>query len=56
MNGHHERTAHVARPDLRFLFAHPAHLIALGFGSGLSRVAPGMRGREQPKTSNAKCP
>jgi phosphatidylglycerophosphatase A len=32
------------RPDLRFLFAHPAHFIALGFGSGLSRVAPGTMG------------
>jgi phosphatidylglycerophosphatase A len=32
------------RPDLRFLLAHPAHFIALGFGSGLSRVAPGTMG------------
>jgi phosphatidylglycerophosphatase A len=32
------------RPDTRFLLAHPAHLIALGFGSGLSRVAPGTAG------------
>lgn len=32
------------RPTLRFLFAHPAHLIALGFGSGLSRFAPGTAG------------
>ncbi|MFC5496351.1 phosphatidylglycerophosphatase A [Caenimonas terrae] len=32
------------RPTLRFLFAHPAHLIALGFGSGLSPVAPGTAG------------
>ena len=28
----------------RFLFAHPAHLLALGFGSGLSPVAPGTAG------------
>jgi len=27
-----------------FLFAHPAHLIALGFGAGLSPVAPGTAG------------
>ena len=27
-----------------FLVAHPAHLIALGFGSGLSRFAPGTVG------------
>jgi len=32
------------RPTLRFLLAHPAHLIALGFGSGLSPVAPGTVG------------
>jgi phosphatidylglycerophosphatase A len=32
------------KPDLRFLFAHPAHFIALGFGSGLSPVAPGTAG------------
>jgi phosphatidylglycerophosphatase A len=31
-------------PTLRFLFAHPAHLVALGFGSGLSPVAPGTAG------------
>ena len=31
-------------PDLRFLVAHPAHTIALGFGSGLPRVAPGTFG------------
>ncbi|MBI2768200.1 MAG: phosphatidylglycerophosphatase A [Burkholderiales bacterium] len=34
----------VLRPSLRFMFSHPAHLIALGFGSGLSRVAPGTAG------------
>lgn len=32
------------RPDLRFVFAHPAHFIALGMGSGLSRLAPGTAG------------
>lgn len=31
-------------PSLRFLFSHPAHLIACGFGSGLSPVAPGTAG------------
>ena len=31
-------------PSLRFLFAHPAHLIACGFGSGLSPFAPGTAG------------
>ncbi len=32
------------RPTVRFLWSHPAHLIALGFGSGLSPVAPGTVG------------
>lgn len=34
----------VLRPTVRFMFSHPAHLIALGFGSGLSPVAPGTAG------------
>jgi phosphatidylglycerophosphatase A len=34
----------VIRPNLRFLLAHPAHCIALGFGSGLSPFAPGTAG------------
>jgi len=33
-----------ARPGLSFLFAHPAHFIALGFGSGLIRPGPGTWG------------
>jgi phosphatidylglycerophosphatase A len=32
------------RPDWRFLFRSPWHLIALGFGSGLPRFAPGTWG------------
>src|SRR6478609_8316564 len=32
------------RPTLGFLLSHPAHFIALGFGSGLPRVAPGTVG------------
>ena len=32
------------RPGWRFLVAHPAHLLALGFGSGLSPIAPGTAG------------
>ena len=31
-------------PSLRFLFAHPAHLVACGFGSGLFPRAPGTAG------------
>jgi len=32
------------RPTLGFTFAHPAHFIALGFGTGLAPVAPGTVG------------
>lgn len=42
-----DTTSHASalvRPDLRFMRAHPAHTIALGLGSGLSRVAPGTAG------------
>ena len=31
-------------PSIRFLLAHPAHLVACGFGSGLSPLAPGTMG------------
>jgi phosphatidylglycerophosphatase A len=31
-------------PTLAFLFAHPAHFIALGFGAGLAPFAPGTFG------------
>jgi phosphatidylglycerophosphatase A len=32
------------RPSLRFMLSHPAHVIALGFGSGLAPFAPGTWG------------
>jgi phosphatidylglycerophosphatase A len=32
------------RPGARFLLSHPAHLVALGFGAGLSPLAPGTCG------------
>lgn len=32
------------RPTLRLMLSHPAHLISLGFGSGLSPKAPGTAG------------
>jgi phosphatidylglycerophosphatase A len=32
------------KPTWRFLLSHPAHALALGFGSGLSPVAPGTVG------------
>src|SRR5258708_33339288 len=31
-------------PDAKFLLAHPAHFIALGFGAGLAPKAPGTFG------------
>jgi phosphatidylglycerophosphatase A len=34
----------IARPTARFMLSHPAHAIALGFGSGLSPFAPGTAG------------
>ena len=32
------------RPSARFMLSHPAHIVAMGFGSGLSRFAPGTVG------------
>lgn len=32
------------RPTVGFMLQHPAHMLALGFGSGLARVAPGTVG------------
>jgi phosphatidylglycerophosphatase A len=32
------------RPNMAFMLSHPAHVLALGFGSGLSPVAPGTAG------------
>lgn len=34
----------IARPGTGFLLSHPAHFIALGFGTGLSPLAPGTVG------------
>jgi phosphatidylglycerophosphatase A len=34
----------VMRPNARFMLSNPAHIVALGFGSGLSPVAPGTAG------------
>ena len=38
------QAAPIARPTVRFMLSHPAHFMALGFGSGLSRIAPGTSG------------
>ena len=44
MNDAVPEPARLQRPTVRFLFAHPAHFVALGFGAGLSRWAPGTAG------------
>ena len=36
--------ARLPAPSLKFLFHHPAHLVACGFGSGLSPWEPGTVG------------
>jgi phosphatidylglycerophosphatase A len=38
------KPAAMARPTARFMLRHPAHWLALGFGSGLSPKAPGTVG------------
>ena len=38
------QTAYIVRPNSRFMMSHPAHLIAQGFGSGLSPIVPGTMG------------
>lgn len=37
-------SAPLLRPNARFMLRHPAHLLALGFGSGLAPLAPGTVG------------
>ena len=34
----------LARPTPAFAYAHPAHVLAFGFGAGLARIAPGTFG------------
>jgi phosphatidylglycerophosphatase A len=38
------RKAHLIKPDARFMLSNPAHMLAQGFGSGLSPVMPGTFG------------
>lgn len=38
------QTAYIAKPNARFMLSHPAHILAQGFGSGLSPVVPGTMG------------
>lgn len=37
-------SASAKQPSLRFMFSHPAHVVSLGFGSGLAPFAPGTFG------------
>ena len=39
-----ETLASVTRPNFKWMLSHPAHIIALGFGSGLTPKAPGTIG------------
>ena len=34
----------ILRPTPRFVFSHPAHAVAFGFGAGLAPTAPGTFG------------
>lgn len=36
--------AYITKPGARFMLSHPAHILAQGFGSGLSPVVPGTVG------------
>lgn len=38
------QSAQIIKPTARFMLAHPAHLLAQGFGSGLARIMPGTVG------------
>lgn len=38
------QSAYIAKPNARFMLSHPAHMLAQGFGSGLSPVVPGTSG------------
>ncbi|MFI4940904.1 MAG: phosphatidylglycerophosphatase A [Burkholderiales bacterium] len=39
-----EPTAVIKKPNARFMLSHPAHILAQGFGSGLSPFMPGTSG------------
>ncbi len=38
------QSAYISKPNARFMLSHPAHFLAQGFGSGLSRLMPGTSG------------
>lgn len=39
-----DNTRNLTWPDWKFLLSRPAHFLALGFGAGLSKIAPGTLG------------
>jgi phosphatidylglycerophosphatase A len=39
-----DKFVYIDKPDARFMLSHPAHILAQGFGSGLSPVVPGTVG------------
>lgn len=38
------QNTYIAKPNGRFMLSHPAHILAQGFGSGLSKIMPGTSG------------
>jgi phosphatidylglycerophosphatase A len=42
--GHDRQTPPARRASVRFMLSHPLHIVSLGFGSGLSPIAPGTVG------------
>lgn len=44
MNNDENNKTPILHPTSSFMLAHPAHILALGFGSGLSRIMPGTAG------------
>ncbi len=41
---HQPNQLNATKPSLRFMFSHPVHIVSLGFGTGLSPIAPGTVG------------
>ena len=44
MNQTEQPPTTIVQPTWQFMLTHPAHILALGFGSGLSRIMPGTVG------------
>ncbi len=41
---HQPNQTNAIKPSWRFMLSHPVHLVSLGFGTGLSAIAPGTMG------------